>query len=282
MKKYNSGQTLLIILLVMAVVLTIGLSVISRSITNIRISQEQEESARVFSAAEAGIEEALKQNLAVGNSLTDEVGGISYQVSAVAQGGGTTFIFPHPEGFKAGDTQTLWLVGHDEDTDELDPSTVYSGLTVEVYWGNEGQGADTETTPALEATLIYKDTDDEFKTFKETYDPNGGRAAASNFGSAEVGSYPLSVDEETYNFSFKGTIDIRETPYALRLKLLYNSDERQKIGVSGAGTFPLQGKCYESNATATETGITRKVRQCQFYKSLPAIFDYVLFSESSL
>ncbi|MBU3957074.1 hypothetical protein KKI19_02265 [Patescibacteria group bacterium] len=48
MKRDSSGQALLIILLVMAVALTIGLSVVSRSITDIRISQEQEQSARAF------------------------------------------------------------------------------------------------------------------------------------------------------------------------------------------------------------------------------------------
>ncbi|MGB9585898.1 MAG: hypothetical protein ACPL7A_00585, partial [Anaerolineales bacterium] len=58
--KKNSGQALLIILLVMAVGLTIGLAVISRSVTDIRISRQEEESARMFSVAEAGIEEALK------------------------------------------------------------------------------------------------------------------------------------------------------------------------------------------------------------------------------
>jgi len=61
--KKNSGQITLIALLVMVVLLTIGLAVVSRSVTDIRISKETEESARAFSAAEAGIEEALSQNL---------------------------------------------------------------------------------------------------------------------------------------------------------------------------------------------------------------------------
>ena len=59
MKKSELGQALIIILLVMAVGLTMGLAVVSRSVTDIRISQQEEESARAFSAAEAGIRQQL-------------------------------------------------------------------------------------------------------------------------------------------------------------------------------------------------------------------------------
>lgn len=59
--KNNSGQAALIILLIMVALLTIGLSVVSHSVTDISISQDEEEAMRAFSAAEAGIEEALGQ-----------------------------------------------------------------------------------------------------------------------------------------------------------------------------------------------------------------------------
>lgn len=61
MKNSKSGQVALIILLIMVVVLTIGLSLISHSVIDVSISKDEEEAIRAFSAAEAGIEEALKQ-----------------------------------------------------------------------------------------------------------------------------------------------------------------------------------------------------------------------------
>lgn len=61
MKKQNSGQIALIILLIMVTLLTIGLSLISYSVTDVKISQDEKEAMRAFSAAEAGIEEALRQ-----------------------------------------------------------------------------------------------------------------------------------------------------------------------------------------------------------------------------
>ena len=70
----SSGQAVLLILLVVAVALGLGLSIMSQSTTDIRMSQQEQESARAFSAAEAGIETAL-QNVSVtgGNFYVDEI-----------------------------------------------------------------------------------------------------------------------------------------------------------------------------------------------------------------
>lgn len=64
-KLKNRGQMILVILLVMAVGLTIGLSVASRSITDVNFSTKIEDSSRAFSAAESGIEEALRDRKSV-------------------------------------------------------------------------------------------------------------------------------------------------------------------------------------------------------------------------
>ena len=47
---------LLVVVLTMIVALTVGLSLASRTITNMKISKQNEESQRAFQAAEAGIE----------------------------------------------------------------------------------------------------------------------------------------------------------------------------------------------------------------------------------
>jgi len=82
MKNKKSGQVALTVLLVMVVVLTIGLSLISHSVTDISISKDEEEAMRAFSAAEAGIEEALKQDdLAAWAPSTVTVGGTTATVT---------------------------------------------------------------------------------------------------------------------------------------------------------------------------------------------------------
>lgn len=282
----QKGQALLIVVLVMSVALTIGLAVVSRSITDIKISRQEEESARVFSVAEAGIEEALKLGSGTSGTIGEGEALIGYTVSETGQGGGTEFVFP---AINAGDTQTVWLVEHDNDGN-LTETGRYTGNTIDLYWGNEGQAADQATTPALEATVIYKDGSN-YKIKRGAYDPYDGVDSSRNangFDDADsAGGYSVGV--KTFQFRKTGfTLPaLPLIPYALRLKLIYNNDQAQILGVADnsaddAQNFPSQGKCYESTASLSTSGITRKVQQCQFHKTPPGIFDYVLFSEGGL
>jgi type II secretory pathway pseudopilin PulG len=59
----QSGQVGIIIILIMVVLLTFGLSIASRSTREVALSQQEEESNRVFNAAEAGVERALATDL---------------------------------------------------------------------------------------------------------------------------------------------------------------------------------------------------------------------------
>ena len=274
--KHSSGQALLIVVLVMAVALTIGLAVVSRSITDIKISRQEEESARVFSVAEAGIEEALK----LGSGTSGTISEISYTVSETGQGGGREFVFP--TGSQAGDTQTVWLVEHDNGN--LTETGRYTGNTIDLYWGNENQDPNQSTTPALEVSVIYKEGTS-YKLTRGAFDPNSSRRNDNSFDEADVGSY--SIGGKTFRFRKLGFTLPGGTPYAVRLRLIYNLDQAQILGIAdnggdGAQNFPSQGKCYESTATLSISGITRKVQQCQFHKTPPGIFDYVLFSEGGL
>lgn len=256
--------------LIMAVALTIGLAVISRSVTDIRISKQDEESARVFSVAEAGIEEALKLGAAPTGGVT--VGGITATVQQIDMGGTLGFAFP--EAVEANSVVNLWLVEHQGDV--LDTTDRYTGSQIELYWGKTDAPV-SAVVPALEATLIYDSSG--FKVRRYPLDPNGSRG--NNFVLAESGSY--LVDGQ--NFKYKKTIDLPNgIKYVLRLKLLYN-DIPQTIGVKGIGdVLPNQGVCYLSTATQNPqtSGITRAVKQCRYYKAPPGIFDYVLYSGTDL
>ena len=67
----NQGQALLIVLLTLSVVLTIVLSIVSRSITDISITSLEEDSQRAFNAAEAGVEQALLKGGAIAETDID-------------------------------------------------------------------------------------------------------------------------------------------------------------------------------------------------------------------
>lgn len=127
--KKDLGQIALGILLIMLVLLTVGLAVVSRSVTDIRISKETEESARAFSVAEAGIEEALKQDLSVWAGGDVPVGDLEAKVTVTMTNSFETRI-------ERGETAEVNLKD-------------YSG-NIEVSWSGKG----------LELTLIYKDGGD--------------------------------------------------------------------------------------------------------------------------
>ena len=69
---FKSGQALLVVLLMLGVALTIGISIASRSTTEVEISTTQQEAARALEAAETGIEKALG-GVVVGN-VVDHLG----------------------------------------------------------------------------------------------------------------------------------------------------------------------------------------------------------------
>jgi type II secretory pathway pseudopilin PulG len=55
----KEGQALLLVMLAMATLATMVLSVVSRSVSEVNVTTREDESLRAFSAAEAGVEEAL-------------------------------------------------------------------------------------------------------------------------------------------------------------------------------------------------------------------------------
>jgi hypothetical protein len=271
MKKSELGQALLIIVLVMAVGLTIGLAIISRSITDIKISQQEEESARAFSAAEAGLEQALLSG--EGGDFSGE--GFTASVIKTAQGGGTTFDFGSGK-FEKGEIQTVWLIEHTDEGD-LGGSSFPANETITVCWGD-----DSDDKTAVEVTLLYQDGG-EFKIARGAYDADTGRG--NNFDEADhIGGDNCGLGlafAEDIDLGADLSIPLGATLYALRAKILYN-DNAEPLAVSSSSDFPSQGDCFESVATITEPDITRRLQQCQFYKAPPGIFDYVLFSKTNL
>src|SRR5581483_10727096 len=86
----NSGQALLIVLLGMAVVLTITLSILSTSVTDVKITSTEESALRAFSAAEAGVERAL----ITGNSETGNLGNSTFDATISSSGSSSSYAYP--------------------------------------------------------------------------------------------------------------------------------------------------------------------------------------------
>lgn len=291
----------MVILLILAVGLTVGLAVISRSVSDISTSTTSAESGRALAAAEAGIESALAGN-ATTNVVVPVTTAGSYTVTQLAHtGGGTTVTFP--DGIKGGEVNTLFLVPHV--TNISDPkygwmdltAPSYTWIAVTVCWGENV--ASGPTVPALEAIMYYLGPAGDYFVSRGIYDPlsrttyNAGQAStAIDATAADCGdgkTYAFSKFIDFHNPVASGGLDIDAGGTSgsykalyLRLKLLYNLDTPYSMAVrSGNGSdFPAQGRLVTALGTAGQTN--RRVEVFERYPDPLPYYDSSVFSGSSL
>ncbi|PJE68508.1 hypothetical protein COU94_01430, partial [Candidatus Shapirobacteria bacterium CG10_big_fil_rev_8_21_14_0_10_38_8] len=268
--------------------LTIGLSVISSSVTDISLSGKSDDSARAFSAAEAGIEEGLVTGNSTGVLPIGETGA-TYQTATVNLGAGQT-AFAFPGEYRIDQIQTFWLASYNSTNGTY--TKVYDRTKLRVVWGNPN-GTDN---PALEATIYYKDGSD-YKVGRFALDPNP--AATDYFCQPNSTNCPATVSNfstggETVDgkdFKYGATLDLSGfrnggTKYLLfaRLRVLYSASAQVlgAVAVSGTGTsnFPSQG--IKISAVGQSGSATRKVEVKRLLPAPPSFLDYTVYSEGGL
>lgn len=263
--KAQEGQALLIVILTMVVALTVGLSVASRSITTVRISTAEEQSQRAFSAAEAGIEEALKSgaNVALTGPLANNA---QYSATVTTSGNSKEFIIPPPGGRKDEAVQ-IWLSAYPNYTDR------YTGK-ITVFWEKESTGCNAA---AVEIIVFSGAQVTSPSLNRYPIDPCTTRG--NNFYSASLAAGETGKMKD---FKYKYEIPVLiSNGLIMRIIPLYKSTS---VGVKGDNNLPTQGTEIEAIGKVVSGGeeITRKIRVVQSYPSLPAIFDYAIFSGTSL
>jgi hypothetical protein len=283
MNKKESGQALLLILLAMSTVVTITLSVVSRTVSDIAVTTVEEESLRAFSAAEAGVEEALVGDITPGSTIEDVVTGIRTEPGASEYNADVTGFpevvdeYVYPREVLSGETATVWLMSHDAN-DILVCGTgnpCFTSRTLRMCWS---KGSGSGTTPAVEASLVYEEAG-QIRMSKAVYDPSSGRTP----GASSPDGTNCTVAGQ--NFGYRKDISFASlgvsTPTAgvlkmIRFRMLYN-DRPQTLAVDGMGTsLPSQGRKIDSTGTSGES--TRRVEVYALYPDVPAVFDSALFS----
>lgn len=270
----QKGQVLLITLLVLTIATTVALSLISRTTTDTTITSQIEDSSRAFSAAEAGIEEALSSGAGSAGAqvLTGE--GASYDVTVTSiQDAAGIYVFPKK--ISQGETATLWLVAHDS-SGQLVETPTYTSNSIRICWSSES------TTPALIATLLYKESSDEsYRIVKAAYDPSGSRAATNSFSSSYTagGCGGTTGTDYRVTFTYPGLNPAADILLELRIRPVY-SDAIIAID-SGASALPVQAKRIDSTGS-TVTGTNRKIVVYQQFRAPSTIFDSAIYSQSSI
>lgn len=273
--KRQKGQIVLITLLVLAVGTTVALSLIARTTTDVSISSQIEQSSRAFSAAEAGVEEALQSGIGSSGAqvLTP---GITYDVT-VNQVGGSAGVLELSKKTQPGTTETLWFVDHNPDG-TLNETLTFTGENLDICWSYE-----QPVEPAVAVSILYKEgSDGSYKVARDAFDPVATRANTNQF--QQIPSPPsggCGLTEyyfKNITFASYGINPVSDILLGLRLRPVY---AQTKFAFNPQNfSLPLQGTRIESVGT-TETGVTRKVVVHKEYTSAPTVFDATVFSQSS-
>lgn len=276
----EKGQALLIVVLIMVVVLTVGLSVASRSITNLRITNDDENSQRAFSAAEAGVESALKSECTIetcsfAGDFTENQSVFRTTVTPIV---GTQFIVRGGVQIRQDEGADVLLSDYSADPTQAYTTNKWSG-TVTVYWGE----TDPCTDAAVEILVLHGVDKDDPQLNRYVYDPCDARRETgptpNNF--TEPGGAG-SVNSKDFPYSASITIAPGSPGLLMRVVPLYaNAVIGIKCTSPGCGAFPVQGKQIESIGESGEAdGRTqRKISFVQSYASIPSeFFQYVLMS----
>lgn len=254
LKQRQSGQTLLIIVLLSTVLVTVGLSLSRITTEEQRLTKLEQESKKAYAAAEAGLEAALRSStdisipsLGLGSDIT---GTAAIQTTTAA-----TFTTPL---IKKDDQFTFYLSTFDPALNKVTGS-IYSGdTTIQRVTPAGGSYCNTSATQfAVEATFINLSNN-----------TIAGRRLID-----ECNLIPGTTDET----SFGAAINIPSHVLILRVIAPDAAFSGATLSVAaGTGNWPLQGKTIVSQAQTT-VGATKKIQLYQSYPQLPAEFFVTSF-----
>nr|MBI5456076.1 hypothetical protein [Candidatus Levybacteria bacterium] len=278
--KNQKGQTLLVIVLIMVVALTVGLSLASRTITNIRNTREQVSSQKALSAAEAGIERAIKKASCTGLCAEGVFSGnTNYSTTVTQVLGDLSFLLNGGKIVSKNDATYVWV------TSPLDQNNLWQNPwsgNLTIYWGNPGEDCNNASNrpAALEVAVISGTVGAPVMT-RRALDPCPTRVATSNnfnVDSSLISANSTKISNVTPLYKAVFCIGTAGCPIAgkgllVRINPIYADSV---IGAAGAG-LPSQGVTITSTGTSDDN-IKRTVTVFQGYPEVPAeFFPYILF-----
>jgi hypothetical protein len=287
--KKEYGQVILILVLIMTVALAIGISVIQRSLSDISTSNKVEQSTKAFSAAEAGIEKALKLNsdttvdFAENNSSATVTGG--NLIPAIPAVGTRQDPFEYPP-LAREEVAHIWLA--DLNSTASPPALVYTQPSIDIYWGDPI----ATDKAALELTFVYYDSALGKYLSRKWFLDQTVRTPVNNFDNTAncTGLFTFSSNSYKCKKTLGDNTGINNGPLPsgsmlIRARLLYNTTSQpfavQAVGTCGtACSIPPQARKLISIGISGQA--QRKVQLFQILKVVPPFFDYAIFSAADI
>lgn len=228
MKKISqAGQISLLVLIVAAVVTTLGLSVSQKSVLETKIDTDEEALKQAFSSAESGIEYYL------GSGKTPINGKVTYtspdgksraQVEATRLGTESEINFDSP--VMAGDYEYFWLAGHDA-SGALDLNDTYGGNQLKLCVTNVGA--------SLVETVVFYEDAGQYTVSRQVV----------NFGTASLGGVAPTGHDNCLGYGLGVVVATGlPTPTSRRVLLAVSpltTSTNMKIMSMFGEVFPSQG-----------------------------------------
>jgi Tfp pilus assembly protein PilX len=268
--KNQKGQAVLVVLLSLSVVLVITLYIMSRTITDVSLTTKDEDALRAFSAAEAGVEQAL----VIGNSSNSDFNGGQFSASVTEFGTGETTV-TYPLSLKSGEIATFWFARPNE--------TGFNGRNIKLCWA-----INSSEPPAIEATIYYKNTLGEYKIARRALDPDATRLVSNNFSSALTSNCQIGTATYLYqqNIDLSGLgIVASDTLQYMTVKFLYNTNVSHRLALdvstgNSGSIMPSQGVIVNSSGSFGDSN--RSIEVYQLYSNVPSVFMNAFYSSTDI
>lgn len=266
----QSGQVAVVVLLIMAVLLVLGLSLASQTTQEALISSQEEDTTRVFNAAETAVEEALSK-LSKGQSITADV---PAAVDSTYLPPNTSATYTLTE-----DTTLSALITQGMSSTIVLPAAITTSFNID--WSTT---TDCDSTGSLIVSLYYT-SGGVTKVKHAAIKPNGCYTDAMK----AVGFTASTSIAGTYKFRYSAALNAApwslvagDVPQLLRIKAVYEDVEFAIGGI----TLPSQKDTIRAEANDTQAGDgSQEQRAIEVTRTKPAppvLFDYSLYSGGNL
>ncbi len=253
----QSGQAGLIVVLLSVVVLTIGLSLMVRTSQQAQITSQQEESAKIFSAAETGIEKALSDIQSIeqnevtyasvaSQNLTDTNASVDLSITQ------DNILKTHLD---QGAAAELAIVG----TDPID-----------INWSLVPC---TQTAAALIISIYNNNAGTITSRYEAVKGPeNQGCTSGTNFHYSTV-----TTGDTPYQFKYQ--LSLVANDYFVRIEPIFNSTDIKAEGPSiNRAQFTVTSKAED----VTGNNQAKAIEVKRTLSTPPSFMDYTLYSGSSI
>lgn len=235
--------------------MTVGVSVASRSTTNVSLSRQEEESNQVLNAAEAGVEKALSEEI---ENLPFNANNV-YEDNLTVDNKSVNFIIQ-----KRNNLETQLFEGV---TAQITLPTIPSNQTLQISWQKT-----CNPEPASVMVTVYNNSGGNYTSRTFAYNTACGNTPGGNgfTGTFAAGGY-------------QGVANVTVQPgdvYA-RIKPLYANTD---VLVTGAGGLNLPEQYYKIRSTATNDVGTEE-RAVEVNRTLPvapSFMDYAIYSGTTI